>query len=429
MSKKDKMVRKPKLNVMCFGYNGVNNTGSEAKLFTTLMDLKEVFGPRLGQVTIMTQSIDQQRRYTPDPAYKLIEVGPATVFSPAQWFNMRDTDILVLSEGSTFIDHFSPLFMGMFCFAAIAAKARGHQVVAYANDCGHLKPSSQKLLKYTMNNKVDLIMLRNPDAKKRMQEYGVTVPITVTADGAYEYPTPPPEHKAKVLKRLNLDPARKKIVGIAPKEFFWWPIKPRLYGDKSDLYKWPFYQSWTPEARESSRKYVDETARYADWVVDNYDADIAMIAMEHMDSPPAVQIFEKMKHKDRVHMVHSDENTVDDIVCVLSSLWFQVTTRYHTTVLASPFGIPMISVSSDTRCEAVFRELGIMDLYIDYVGHPERVPRIKDLYGTLTDMTKKLVGREKDLRQKAVEMHPKFHERARMNVKLLKEWLEKNFPV
>ena len=91
--------------------------------------------------------------------------------------------------------------------------------------------------------------------------------------------------------------------------------------------------------------------------------------------------------------------------------------------------IPMISISSDTRCEAVFRELGIMDLYIDYVGHPERVPRIKDLYGTLVDMTKKLVGREKDLRAKAVEMHPKFHERARMNVKLLKEWVEKNFPV
>jgi len=33
-----------KVNINLFGYNGVNNTGSEAKLITTIIDVKEMLG-------------------------------------------------------------------------------------------------------------------------------------------------------------------------------------------------------------------------------------------------------------------------------------------------------------------------------------------------------------------------------------------------
>jgi len=134
-----------------------------------------------------------------------------------------------------------------------------------------------------------------------------------------------------------------------------------------------------------------------------------------------------MKHKDKARLILSEKYVVDDIVSLLSALKFQVTTRYHTTVLASPFGIPMISVSSDTRCEAVFEELEMMDFYLDYVAHPAPAPQIKELDERLVEKTKLLIEQEDKLRRRISEAHPRFLERCLKNKTLFKEWFDQTF--
>jgi len=421
-----------KLRVTCLGYNGANNTGSEAKLLTTIADIKDVIGERLEELTVLTLNAEWQRRYLKDkhPDVRIVEVSPsAPLKHPGSTFRMllKPSDILFLSEGSTFIDHFSSIFIWAFLGAANFSKRKGKKVVCYANDCGHLKPFNQKLLRKVLN-KVDLIMLRNPDAKERFQEYGVTKPITVTADGAYTYPLPPEEYRSSVLEKLELDPAKRPIIGLAPKEFFWWPIVLKPFGPKEDLYMYPFYHSWQPGGKESSQRYVEQSARHADWCVETYNADIAIISMEHMDYPPSKRIYETMKHKDRARLVPSDEFVVDDIMSVLASLKFLITTRYHATVLSSCSAVPMIAVSSDTRCEAVFRELDMMDLYIDYVKHPEPTPSVANLDETLIEMTKIMAEREDELKKRIADAHVNFVERAKQNKILLKQWFEETFP-
>ena len=418
---------KEKLNVLLFGYNGVNNTGSEAKLLTTINDLREVFGERLGEISILTQNIENQRRYVKDNSISLIRIAPSSVLNPKLLFGR--SDILFLSEGSTFIDHFSSLFIQLFCFAARIAKLKGQKVVAYANDCGNLKPINQRILRRTMNRSIDLVMLRNPDARDRMRQYGVDRPINVTADGAYLYPTPSKDLVESVRKRLELDPKQRPVVGIAPKEFFWWPIAPKPFGKKEDLYMWPFYHSWTEEGRRNSAAYIEQTAGYADWVIEKLNADVLLIAMEHMDYPPIKAIYEAMRNKEHARLVPSDEYDVDEIVAALSLMRFQVTTRYHSTVLASPFGVPMISVSSDTRCEAVFRELDMMDLFIDYVAHPELKPMVADLKERLISMTESLLTREDELKKSILKAHKDFQKRAGKNRELLGEWIKETFPL
>lgn len=416
---------KDKLDVICFGYNGVNNTGSEAKLLTTLSEVREVFGERLGRVAVLTQNEKEQRRYVNDPSIEMVEIGPSNMFTNDA-LRKGGYDVLLLSEGSTFIDHFSPLFLAMFCIAGLIARRRGAKIVCYSNDCGHLQPMSQRLLRYSVN-KFDYVILRNPDAKARMQQYGVTKPIEVTADGAYLYPTPSRQHMESIWKRYDFQPERRPVIGLACKEFFWWPIKLRPFGPKEDLYNYPFYHSWTREAIRSSQRYIDQMARYADWCVEQYDADIALISMEHMDAPPSIEIRNHMRRPERAKLVLSDDCDVDDIVSVLSILKLQVTTRYHTTVLASPFAVPMISVSSDTRCEAVFREIDMMEYFIDYVTHPETKPKVHNLDTTLIELTEKLVKQEDLMRERLKKTNEDFIQRARKNPQLLKEWVEKTF--
>jgi polysaccharide pyruvyl transferase WcaK-like protein len=423
------VAEKRKINFLLFGYNGVNNTGSEAKLLTTIADLKEVVGRdlgRLGKITIMTQSRKNQERYVTDPEVTLLEVGPKTLAWPWPLLRSR-SDILVLSEGSTFIDHFSSIFLWMFCGAARVAKRRGQSVVSYANDCGHLLPRNQNFLRNTINNSVDLVMLRNPDAIARMSEYGVKKKLHLVADGAYMFPTPSREYIEGVWRRLNLEPDKRPVIGLCPKEFFWWPIRMKFIGSREDLYSWPAYHTWTKQGRDNSQTYVDQNARYADWCVERFDADIVIISMEHMDYPPSRRIFEAMKHKDRARVVASDEYKVDDIVAVLAPLKFQVTTRYHSTVLASAFGVPMIAVSSDTRLEAVFHELDAMDYFIDYVKHPNRYPEVENLYERLVEMTEALLRDEDAWRQKIKNAHQGFLERALKIRTIFKDWLTEEY--
>ena len=422
------MKSKDKLNVLCFGYNGANNTGSEAKLLCTLRTIKNLLGDRLGQLTVLTISVQNQKRYLAEyPEADFIEISPWVLFKYPGAILRGGYDMLFLSEGSTFIDHFSSLFLWMFCAVAEFEKMRGHKVIAYANDCGHLKPMNQKILRRTAN-KLDLVMLRNPDAEKRFREYGVTNDIHVTADSAYEYPLPPEEYRRKLFEKIGLKPDGKPIIGLAPKEFFWWPIGFRPFAPEEDKYMWPFAHTWHEGSKESSEKYVQQSARHADWCVETYDADIALISMEHMDFPPTKRIFDAMKHKDRAVIVSSDEYIVDDIISVLSILTALVTTRYHAAVLSSCSAIPMISVSSDTRCEAVFRELGIMDLYVDYVKHPDPFPAVPNLDEVLIEMTGNLMSRRDDIKRRIAAQHVKFVERAHMNDIILEKWMKENFP-
>jgi polysaccharide pyruvyl transferase WcaK-like protein len=420
---------KGKIDFMLFGYGGMNSTGAEAKLMATIADLIEVVDRKLnllGKVTVLTQNIENQRRYIPDPRIELMKFTPFTPLHPWRFFNLK-MQIYLLCEGSTFIDHFTSYFLWMYCLSARVAKWRGRKVLAYCNDCGHLKPHNQRLVANTLNKSVDLVMLRNPDAIRRMKEYGVAQDIHLVADGAYASPVPPQDTIESVWKKLELDPARRPVIGICPKEFFWWPVAPRLYGSKEDLYNWPFYQTWTEQGKESSRKYIEQTAAYADWCVDNYNADIALISMEHMDDPPCRRILEVMKHSKRARLVLSDEYAVDGIMAVLSALKFQLTTRYHSIVLASPFAVPMIAVSSDTRCEAVFSEIGAMDYFIDYAEHPNPVPKLENLLDVQIDKTESLLKEEAEWRNILEDAHQMFLERALRTRPIFQKWLEEEY--
>jgi polysaccharide pyruvyl transferase WcaK-like protein len=416
-----------KIRVLCFGYNGANNTGSEAKLLCTLRTIEKIIGARIAELAILTLNKENQKRYLVDhPDIHLIEIGPW-----ALWKNLKllfeKYDLLFLSEGSTFIDHFSSLFLFMFCVGVELEKLRGYRVVSYGNDCGHLKPLNQRILRHTVT-KIDLLMLRNPDALARMREYGVTNEIHVTADATYEYPLPSLDYRKKLLGKLGLNPKERPIIGISPKEFFWWPIALRPWGPKEDLYRYPFYHTWPKGGKESSQRFVEQSARHADWCVETYHSDIALISMEHMDYLPTWRIHDAMKHKDLAIIIASDEYVVDDMISVLSVLKALITTRYHGVVLSSCSATPVIAVSSDARCEAVFRELEMMHLYIDYVEHPSPTPKIKDLDERLIEMTKTLMHQEGGLKKRIAEKHLIFVERAHQNEVLLKKWFEVNFP-
>lgn len=413
---------KRRLKVLLFGYNGENNTGSESRLVTILRDVRKLFGETfeldLGAVVLEEKLV---RRYTKDPDVKMVELGTSWPLG-LKWIPrvlalmFKRYDVMFLVEGSTFTDHFSPFLLYSYIFATLMCRIVGCRVIAYAVDCGKLKPFNRKLARWGAE-KMDLLVMRSYDARERLVELGVKKPVITTTDTAFQYLPPPADRTDALIKRLGLDPSR-PFVGVAPKEFFWFPIMVKLSGPKEDIYRYPYYHTWGPGDKERGAAMKETFTRYIDWVTKELDANVLIFCMERMDYPPSRDIFDKLERKDRVRVIPSNDFDLEDITGLFSRLKFLTSTRYHACVLSVCDSTPMIGVSHDIRIEALFKEMDTMDYY---VAHDT-----PDLLNVLTAKTKMLLENESALRGKVAAAYPKFMERCMENRSLVRKWFNEN---
>jgi polysaccharide pyruvyl transferase WcaK-like protein len=437
-----------KLNVLLFGWNGVDNTGSEAKLLVTIRDVKEILGERLGKLSVLVVGPSDERRYVKDPDVEIISLFPLLEKGLEAFYRLiwgEVYDIVLLCEGSTFLDTYHDGFLWGFLLAAKLQHLRGRHTVSYSNDCSPMKFYNASASARTINRCIDLVMVRNPDAKKRMIQYGVTKEIHVTADGAYLYPTPPQEYRKRLLEQLNI---RKQPIAVAPKEF--WGILPvtiKLYPKEgyhtleamwnkeygyapmisSKVYLPNYWLAVDTTRKELSERFKRAMAKFCDYLVERFDTNVLLIGMAAFegDCQNAKEVMELMKHKDEARWIPSFKYNVDDIKSLLVESRFLITTRYHASVLSSSAGVPMIAISSDSRLEAVFRELDLMDFYIPVTVSPPQMP--ENLYELLVEKMNKLAEREQEIRERIKRMDKVFVERALQNREIFRRWVKETF--
>ncbi len=410
-----------KLKVLLFGYNGENNTGSESRLVTILEDVRQTLGKKF-ELDIQSVVIEEKnvRRYLPDQDVEMVELGTSWPLG-IRWIPrvlklvFKRNNLMFLVEGSTFTDHFSSFLLYSYLFATLLCRLVKCKVIAYAVDTGNLKPFNQRLTRWVAN-KMDLIITRSYDAKEKLIEYGVKKEIFVTTDTAFQYKPPSDEYIQNLLSKLKLDKKR-PLIGIAPKEFFWWPVTIRPWGKKEDLYRYPYYHTWAPGSKEKSEKVKCEFAKFADYCVEKFDANILFFCMERMDFLPSKDIYEKMKNKLNAKLIPSNDFDLKDISGLLSKLKFLISTRYHACVLSVCSFIPMIAVSHDVRCDSLFKELDIYDFYI-----PHDSP---NLFNLLLEKVNLLSEKENEVKEKIKSAFPSFLDRCYQNRKILMDWFER----
>jgi len=414
------------LSILLLGYNGVNNIGSEARLLTTINDLRTTLGSRLGRITVMSMNEANQRRFIKDPDVDILHIGPRSLLDPA--VIGINTDVLMLIDGSAWMDRFSSVFLNIYASSAWVARLKGHRTVSYGSDCSIEKPINRKLAAKTLNHAVDLILVHSPESQERMELYGVDKTVHAVADCSYLYPRPSQEHTDALLGRLGLTDRKQPIIGIIPKELFRWPVNFRPLGKRKDRFLYPFHLSWSRKHREYSHHYVQQMARYADYLALTHKAKVVILAMETMDTPVAQAMYNRMLQRDNALLLPSDAYDVDDITALLSVMDFQVTSRYHSTVLGSAFGLPMIGISADNRMESVFHETGMENYYLQYLNPKTSVPAIPRLYDVLVDKTEGLMANRQAIRRGIEKSHLRYVDRARHGRRILQRWFQAAFP-
>jgi polysaccharide pyruvyl transferase WcaK-like protein len=394
------------------GYNGANNTGAEALLLADIEDVRAVLGPQ-AIITIPCINPPNLRRYIKEAPNLRIAPMPTIFFSTLRRL-VRENDLIMLVEGSTYMDTWTSAMLWAYLFTTRCADELGKPCLAYAVDAGEIKSALNRRLVRREASKTSLIIARAAAAAARLRSWGVTAPIEVTADNAFTFVPDPAD--AGLFERLWPE-AGEHIVGLALVDFYLFPVVMRPWGPKEECYKWPYYFSRTPDRCRASEGLANSYAVVADHLVREHGVSVALICMEELDERMARQVHARMACAGSARIFSSRDYNASKMTSILRSLDFLVTSRYHACVLSMAAAAPQIAVGHDLRLKSIYAELGLPDLFVD-----AHLPgREADLQANLD----RVLAHPEPVRAALRRSYQEYLEKARGNRQLLREFVQK----
>ncbi len=400
--------KKPKILLM--GYNGSNNTGSEARLLAIIEDIRAVFG-EAANITVPSLNPTYLRRYLKEGPNQHIKRMP-----PIYYMFLRKVvkkhDIVILVEGSCYMDSWaSPLLWSFLCASKFAHRY-DKPSLAYAVDSGKLSPANKRRVR-RVASKTDLIITRTQSTKTHLESLGVSAPISVTADCAFTFKSNPQDED--ILNRTWSE-AKYGVVGFSPLDFHLWPVVPRPWGRKKYCYRWPYYFSHSKNRSSAREELIKGWAKEADRIIEKYDKSIALICMEMLDEPIAQEIHKRMLNPKRARIFSSREYNASQMTGILKNLDLLVTSRYHASVLSLSAKVPQIALGHDTRLLRLYKDLFLFDDY--YIEQGSR-----NMWEAVKDKVDGLFENPKLQREKIAKGFEDHVVRARGNQKLLRDFV------
>jgi polysaccharide pyruvyl transferase WcaK-like protein len=360
--------------VLMVGYNGANNTGAEALLQSDIEDVRAVLGQE-AHITVPTLNEANLRRYLAESPSLSIAPMPTLFFGAIRRL-VKESDLVVLAEGSTYMDTWGSPLLWLFLWATHCAAELGKPCLAYAVDAGTLKPGNARRVA-RVASRTGLIVTRNRAAGGRLSAVGVTAPILSTADNAFIFR--PREADRGWLAR-EWPRAAGGVVGMATVNFYLFPAVMRLWGARENLYKWPYYFATSPQRRAAAEELARAYAAQADRIVESTGKAVAIICMEQLDEAIARRVHGCMRHPQDARVFSAREYEASRMTELLRSLDLLITSRYHAAVLSLAAAVPQIAVGHDTRLDALYRDLGLHEQWFltpDRLdGLAERVERL-----------------------------------------------------
>jgi len=403
-----------KPRILLVGYNGANNTGAEAKLLVAIDEIRKVLGEE-AELTIPTLNEANIKRYVKEgPNVKIKTVRP-WIFPVDVRKLVKETDLVMLVEGSTYMDTWGSALLWYYLLATRYAHGMKKPCIAYSVDAGKASRFDSWLIRREAT-KTDLILARTQNAAERLRHWGVKAPIEVTADNAFAFQPNSKDHG--FLKRIW--PEANHVVGIAAEDIYVWPARMRLWDQKKYCYRWPYYYSHSKDCREKSELLADVLAAQADEIVEKYDKDIALLSMEGLDAHFGKKIQDLMKHADRTRVFTSVEYNASQMTSVLRSLDLLITSRYHAGVLSLPEQVPQLAIGHDLRIKDLYDDLDIPELFIDH-NNPDR-------YRMLSENIETLFGEMASIKLKLSRGFEEYKLREKRNPELLRTFIETHHP-
>ena len=302
-------------------YGGLN-MGDEAILQGIVTQLRRSLPV---EITVFTRDVEDTHR-----RYQVEHVVPARNLTRSEVLpEIENLDLFILGGGGILFD----TAIKDYIREVTLAHEKGIPVMIYAVSAGPLQnPEMQKQVKEALSQAA-VITVRERNAKKILEEIGITCEIIVTADPAFLLePEPLPED---TVKREHLE-AGQRLVGMSVRE----------------------PGGAAPDLTEIS--YHELLANSADFMIDRYDANIVFVPMEQrvLDMQHSHAVIAKMLRPQRAWLLQG-EYTPGQLLNIMDYLDFAVGMRLHFLIFAALRGIPFVALPYATKVGGILEEMQI----------------------------------------------------------------------
>ncbi len=287
-------------------YGGLN-LGDEAILEVILEHLKKKW--QADVVVFSRNPDDTQQRH------KVRSVSLHKMHKDDACKELRELDLFILGGGGILFEGIADLFLRDVNWA----KECNIPVMVFGISVGPIsKVETKELVKNTLT-KVDRITVRENEAKKTLNDLGVTQPIEVTAD------------LALLLKPENFTREMLEKQGV------------KLYKERPVI-GFSVREPGNAAPDLNVEQYHEVLANAADFMIERFQAEILFIPMERMENKDLQHshaVIAKMMNAQSAHVLKGEFSSTQ-ILGLMKHMEFVVGMRLHFLIFAAIHGVPFI---------------------------------------------------------------------------------------
>jgi polysaccharide pyruvyl transferase WcaK-like protein len=361
-----------KLKLLFAGYNGTRNTGSDVRVHEMIRQIRHVLGPENTDFSVMSQNFELTKGYFDGTR----QVHLPDVFPPFLFREVHANHGVISCEGSMFKSKFANALTTMMIGSLGLASAENKLSVAYGGDAGHMDDLIQRMCaRYTKDS---MVITRSLESQQLLSSLGV--PNELGADTAWTFEPHPPEYAQKTLRAAGWDGSTPILV-LCPIHPFVWPVRASIGkylakvttgAYKDSQYRTVYFFESGAEVDKKFKHYVDGYVHATRAFLQKHRVFPTLVAMERLD---AVACREIAKEIPGTPIFTSDDYDMFQLVSILRSCTYMVSSRYHGIVTCMPAGVVSAGVTMDERIRNLMRERGHQDLLLT-VDDPELGPKL-----------------------------------------------------
>ncbi|MFH1601785.1 MAG: polysaccharide pyruvyl transferase family protein [Candidatus Shapirobacteria bacterium] len=256
---------------------------------------------------------------------------------------LSSSEIFISSDGDVLGEDygFFPLLWRMY-FLSLGIVMK-KPVFIYAAGPGPFKSRLGKAISRFLFKRCIYISVREKGSLDHLAGLGIDKKkIDLVADSAFLL--------KPAAKNLNYRRKGKKLIGVAVSELV-------------SAYGFP-----PKEGKNPYVSFVDFMAGLIDWIIENLNADIIMVAhaiqAKRDDYQTAQDIFKRIKNKNKVKILSKSFGAAD-YKKAISHCDLMIASRLHAAIAALSSFVPAIGIAYSHKMDGIYRSLGVGDLVID----------------------------------------------------------------
>ncbi len=347
-----------KLHILLAGYNGARNTGSDVRVAEISRQIQDRLGKDHVEISVMTMDERSMGCYF-EPDVRLIHCS--SIFLWPVFQACCANQAVILCEGSTLKSKFANALTLYSCEAAGIAKNQHKPCIAYGSEAGEMDAFLERTVRELCND--TYVIARTNRSLEQIHRLGLAG--HAGTDAAWEFDSSSySAWAAAELKRSGWD-GKTPLLGIAPINPFWWPVRPSLYkwlkagitGDHSLQFRLWYFFSWSKKREQQYEQYLNALAGAVNAFAAGHPCHVVILGMEQLDTDACHRLKAKLKVPASTFL--SADHNGYEMAAVLRQLTLLVTSRYHAEVLSMQAAVPSIAVSMDERLDNLMQEMGL----------------------------------------------------------------------